>query len=62
MGFANHNEITKNINNGLAILQIIHAREEQVRDGKTTEQKDVFEYMENKYFNQEYITRGTTNA
>ena len=62
MGFSNHNEIHKYIKDGLAILQLIHAREEQVHDRKTTEQKDVFEYIENKYFNQEYITRGTINA
>ena len=62
MSFSNHNKIDKDIKNGLAILQLIYAREKQIHNGKFTEQKDVFAYIENKYFNEECITRRTKNA
>ena len=52
MDFLNSNKSNEHIKNRLILLQLILYREQQVHDGKTTDQKDVFEYIENKYFNE----------
>ena len=41
----------ENLQNSLAMLKLILHSERQVREGKVTEQKDVFADMEKKFFN-----------
>jgi len=40
----------ENLQNSLAMLKLILHSERQVREGKVTEQKDVFDDMEKKFF------------
>ena len=41
----------KYLKESLALLQLIQHSKQQVFNNKTTNQKDVFKYMEKKYFN-----------
>jgi len=41
----------ENLQNSLAMLKLILHSERQVREGKVTEQKEVFSQMEKKFFN-----------
>ena len=40
----------ENLQNSLALLKLIIHSERQIREGKVTEQEDVFDKMEKKYF------------
>jgi len=40
----------RNLQNNLAILKLVLHSIEQVKEGKVTEQKDVFLQIENKFF------------
>lgn len=40
----------ENLQNSLALLKMINHSERQIREGKVTEQKEVFDAMEKKYF------------
>jgi len=40
----------ENLQNSLALLKMINHSERQIREGKVTEQKEVFDTIEKKYF------------
>ena len=40
----------ENLQNSLALLKMINHSERQIREGKVTEQKEVFDTLEKKYF------------
>ena len=62
MDFSNPNKNNEHIKNSLILLHLILNSEKQIRAGKTTDQKDVFIRIENKYFNEDDATTRSINV
>ena len=61
MDSSHPNESNKYIRDCLIVLQLIRHSEQQIRTGKTINQKDVFEHIENKYFYEDRRTIRSIN-